>query len=423
MQRRHAAQNYYYFGLVLVGILLSTVSRRIEPLCAVLPLALSLIHSRLVRPQPAFTLQCTVHPLRAFEGDAVAVRITITATTSVPLTELWHRLPAGAVCPAGDNRLLMILHAGEERLFTHQVVFARRGKYKLGQVYCRVHPGMDLQPLLAEYNLEQVCAIYPHITALPRHLPPLHTHVSVGNYISKAASEGLEFATIRPYNSGDRLHRVHWCASLARQQLYVNDYYVERNADVVILLDTLTALGGPPLNTLDMTVRAAASLATHYLSHKDRVGLLNYGGVCTWLSPALGRLQLHRILDTLLDTRPHFSYLTKDIALVPPRALPPGALIVALTTLLDARIEVVLRDLLARAFPLVLLVISPVYVTRTLHRHEHREAVARLWRLETELRLHEFRNLGVPVLVQESEDPLSALHTVRSRGNLWRRVR
>ena len=38
MHRRNAAQNYYYFGLVLVGILLSTMSRRLEPLCVVLPL-------------------------------------------------------------------------------------------------------------------------------------------------------------------------------------------------------------------------------------------------------------------------------------------------------------------------------------------------------------------------------------------------
>ena len=65
MQRRNAAQNYYYFGLVLVGILLSTMGRRIEPLCVVLPLLLALIHSRLVRAQPGVALQCTVTPPRA----------------------------------------------------------------------------------------------------------------------------------------------------------------------------------------------------------------------------------------------------------------------------------------------------------------------------------------------------------------------
>jgi uncharacterized protein (DUF58 family) len=423
MQRRNAAQNYYYFGLLLVGILLSTISRRLEPFCAVLPLALALLYSRLVRPKPVFTLQCTVTPLRAFEGDALTVQITIKTTTAVPPTELWHLLPPAATCPAGNNRLLLTLRPGEERTYTHQVVFARRGKYTLGHLYCRVHPDTDLQPLLLEEHHEQVCHIYPRIAPLPRHLPPLHTHVSFGNYVSRIAGEGLEFAGIRPYSSGDRLRRMHWRTSLARQQLYVNDYYCERNADVVILLDTLVALGRPHLNTLDIAVRAAASLAAHYLYHKDRVGLISYGGVCTWVPPALGQLQLHRILDTLTETQAHFSYLTKDIALIPPRVLPPGALIFALTTFLDARIEVALRDLLARAFPVVVMVISPVHVVQAPRRHEHRDATARLWRLETELRLHELRSLGIPVLIQDSDDPLSSLYGAMARGNLWQRTR
>jgi uncharacterized protein (DUF58 family) len=423
MQRRNAAQTYYYFGLLLVGLLLSTISRRLEPLCVVLPLALALIHSRLVRPQPTLTVQCTVTPLRAFEGDAITVQVTVRATTAVPPTELWHALPPEAACPAGNNRLLVTLPAGAEQTFTHQVVFARRGKYNLGHLYCRIHAGTDLQPLLAVYHQEQTCLVYPHIVQLPRHLPPLHTHVSFGNYVSRAAGEGLEFAGVRPYGSGDQLRRVHWRTSLIRQQLYVNDYHCERNADVVILLDTLVALGSPYCNTLDIAVRAAASLTAHYLYHKDRVGLISYGGVCTWVPPALGQLQLYRILDTLLETRTHFSYLTKDITLIPPRVLPPGALIFALTTFLDARITAALHDLLARAFPLILLVIAPVYAMPVSGQRDHTEATARLWRLETELRLHEFRSLGVPVLLQDSEEPVRVLQTAMLQGSLWQRPR
>jgi uncharacterized protein (DUF58 family) len=423
MQRRNAAQNYYYFGLVLVGILLSTMSRRIEPLCVVLPLFLALIHSRLVRTQPALSLRCAVTPLRAFEGEAITVQITVTATTALPPTEIWHLLPAGAVCHSGHNRLLVVLRAGEERTFTHQVVFSQRGKYALGHLYCRSHPGTDLQPWLAEYHDEHVCAIYPRLAPLPRLMPPLHTHVSFGNYVSRSAGEGLEFAGVRAYSSGDRLRRVHWRTSLARQQLYVNDYYCERNADVVLLLDTLAAYGSPANNTLDIAVRATASLAAHYLSHKDRVGLISYGGVCTWVPPALGQFQLYRILDTLLEARLHFSYLTKDITLIPPRVLPPGALIFVLTSFLDNRIAVALRDLLGRAFSLVILVISPAYAMPVARRREEGEAVTRLWRVEMEWRLHEFRALGVPILLQESADPLHALHTTMSRGRLWPRVR
>ena len=71
MQQRNTALTYYYFVLLLVGILLSTVSRRLEPLCAVLPLAVALLYSRMVRTTPMFTVHCQVTPQRAFEGDPI----------------------------------------------------------------------------------------------------------------------------------------------------------------------------------------------------------------------------------------------------------------------------------------------------------------------------------------------------------------
>ena len=184
---------------------------------------------------------------------------------------------------------------------------------------------------------------------------------------------------------------------------------------VVILLDTLVSVGTERANTLDVAVRAAASLAAHYLYRKDRVGLINYGGVCTWVPPAVGQFQLYRLLDALLETRTHFSYLTKDIALIPPRVMPPGALVFVLTTLLDARLETALHDLLARAFQLVLLVLSPVYVMPMSRQPRQAEATARLWRLEMDLRLHQFRRLGIPVVVQESADPLRGLYSLSLR--------
>lgn len=423
MQRRNAAATYHYFALLLLGIFLSTVSRRLEPLWVVLPLLVALLHSHLVRPRLDLKVQCTVAPLRAFEGDTLTVQLTVQASTATPPLELWHVLPEGVRCLAGSPRLLLALHPGEAQTFAHQLVCNRRGKYTFGRIYGRVHAGADLQPLLAEYDHRQTCTIYPRLTTLPRDFPPLRTHVSFGNYVSRAAGEGLEFAGIRQYSSGDRLRRVHWRTSLSRQQLYVNEYASERNADVVILLDTLVAFGNAYHNTLDVAVRAAASLAAHYLYHKDRVGLISYGGVSTWVPPALGQWQLYRILDTLLEARPHFSYLAKDLTLIPPRVLPPGALIFVLTTFLDMRIRAALHDLLARAFPLVLLVLSPASALPKPLRHGHAEAITRLWRLETEYRLHEFRRLGVPLFLQESDAPLEALHAAVIRGNVWLRNR
>ncbi|ETW96582.1 MAG: hypothetical protein ETSY1_26040 [Candidatus Entotheonella factor] len=418
MQRRYQAQNYLYFGLLLTGLLLSAMSRRIEPLCMVLPLACALVCSRLARPVPVLDINVAITPIQAFEGDPITVCVHLRAETDIPPMEFWHPLPPEATCTAGASRHLVTLARGEEKTFEHQVTFIRRGEYTLGRLYTRIHPNVGLQPLLAEHLDEQTCRIYPQMLPLSRLMPPWHTHISFGHYVARAAGEGVEFAGIRPYNSGDRIRRIHWPTSLKQQQLYVNEYYREHNADVILLLDTLMAAGHPHRGTtLDISVRAAASLASYYLRQKDRVGLVSYGGVCTWLQPSSGQQQWYRILDALLAARTHFSYHSKDITLIPPRVLPPGALIFVLTSLLDRRIEAALNDLVARSFQLVMVVVSPVYAMGS----RHFEGESRLWRLETEANLHKFHSLGVPIILQDTEDPLAHLHEALTRRQVWQR--
>jgi uncharacterized protein (DUF58 family) len=94
MQRRNSVQNSYYFSLLLVGVVLSAVSRRLEPLYVVLPLVIALLYSRLTRVEPRLTVHCHVAPLRVFEGDHIGVRIAVRAETALPPTEHWHLLGA-----------------------------------------------------------------------------------------------------------------------------------------------------------------------------------------------------------------------------------------------------------------------------------------------------------------------------------------
>ena len=68
------------------------------------------------------------------------------------------------------------------------------------------------------------------------------------------------------------------------------------------------------------------------------------------MPPGSGRAQLQRLLDTLLDASVVFTYVTRDVDLIPPRILPPQALVLALSPLLDARFVRAAIDLAARRF-------------------------------------------------------------------------
>ena len=108
-------------------------------------------------------------------------------------------------------------------------------------------------------------------------MAPFETQPFAGNRVARARGEGIEFAETRPYVPGDRPRRVNWRATSVRQTLFVNEQHPERNSDVVIFVDTFAEARREDESTLDLAVRAAATLAEHYLSTRDRVGFVSFG--------------------------------------------------------------------------------------------------------------------------------------------------
>ena len=173
-----------------------------------------------------------------------------------------------------------------------------------------------------------------------------------------------------------------------------------------------------------MAVRAAASLADAYLDRRDRVGLVGFGGVLRWLLPGMGRVQGYRIVDALLDTEIVFSYAWKDVDVIPPRTLPPQALVLALTPLLDERAVGALLDLRARGYDLAVVDVSPVPFapqgTAPLD-----ELAYRLWSLQRAALRYRYERAGVAVAEWRDGKPLQVpleevtayrRHAVRGRG-------
>jgi uncharacterized protein (DUF58 family) len=386
---------------------LAVLSARSELFVAALPFVLALATLAWRRSVPDYSLTHAVSADRVFEGERVTVTVTVTAQSAVPLMELLERLPEDTDLALGSNRAVLALRAGQTTRWTYDLRCPVRGVLDLGTIAVLVHDRWSVRGWERRHVDGKVVRVYPRIAPL-RSLPrPRQTQTSIGDYVSPALGEGIEPGDIRQFTPGDRIRQVNWRASLRLGTLYVTQHHRERNTAVVLMLDTLAQVGAAPDTTLDLGVRAAASLATAYLARKDRVGLINYGGTIDWVRPGSGRVQYERLAATLLKASVVFTYVTKDLALVPPRVLPPHALVIALTPLLDSRFAKAALDLAARGFDLVVLVVSPVDVTRAmLARSPANDLACRLWTLGRRAQLDEFRRHGLRVLEWNPSQPL-----------------
>jgi uncharacterized protein (DUF58 family) len=297
----------------------------------------------------------------------------------------------------------MTLRAGGVGRASYTLRFPGRGAHDLGSIAVRVGDRFGLRHWEHRHVQPRPLRVYPRIVPL-RHVPrPVHVQASVGDYVSRAFGEGIEPGDIRQFAPGDRIRQVNWRASLRLGQLYVTQQHRERNADVVLMLDTLAEVGPPSDTTLDFGVRAAASLATAYLARKDRVGLITYGGVMSWVRPRSGAAQYERLADVR----------------VPPRVLSSQALVIAITPLLDRRFSKAVLDLAARGFDLVVLAVSPVELTRAaLLPSVTLDLAARLWTLERRSELAELRRHGLPVLEWRPPEPLEVALAASRRRRL-----
>jgi uncharacterized protein (DUF58 family) len=336
----------------------------------------------------------TVSLSRCFEGEDVEVVATLTAPTG----EASFHIEPGPAVTLTEGRATQVVVGAE----TAQARWVLRphawGRHLVGvvRVRCRTEGAgqaeLTLRPPLVE--------VFPHPPPARATLLPAELLRRIGDHTAASAGAGIEFHGIRGYQPGDRLRDLNWAVTSRLGQPYTNQRAALRAADLVVMVDAFSDVGPPGDTTLDVAVRGAAGLATAYLDTGDRVGVVVLGGVLRWLAPAPGSRQFFRIVEMAFGVR-FPSEVSPDLDRVPRIALPPRALVVLFSPLLDRRAISAVTDLRQRGVSLVVVDVL---------RHEppadprlRAGALAvRLWRLDRTALRADLAGLGVPVLTWDS---------------------
>jgi uncharacterized protein (DUF58 family) len=230
--------------------------------------------------------------------------------------------------------------------------------------------------------------------------PAPHPIGLVGTHPARRPGEGSEFASIRPFQPGDRLRRVQWRVSLRTGSLHVTSTVAEQDASVLLVVDSGIEIGlseglGGRASSLDIAVRAAGAVAEHYLHRGDRVGLRVLGSTRhNAVHTAAGRRHLRRVLDTLAHVVPG-----ENRDLDPTRMrfqVPAGSIVVVLSPLLSQAAVATTTTLASRGLDVVVVDTLPPDVE--VGDDRRRRLAWRMRALEREQLLQRVRRAGIPVV-------------------------
>jgi uncharacterized protein (DUF58 family) len=408
---RHARR---LLTLAAGGLLLAVLFRRPELAGLAAPALLLLGAGRATRGglPGRLTVRVGLTATRINEGEPAAVDLIVSdvpepgvprsgaaapgAVTEAGYDARWALEPGRGIEPGSATAV-----NGQAARFTFAI--ERWGKRKLGTATLTLHdrwrlaegrvalvlPAIDCYPSPAVQRTEVV------LSKLPNRL---------GEHRARVPGDGTEFTGVREFVPGDRQRAINWPASTRLGRLQVNTFAAERSQDVVLLVDVTSDVGEPGHSALDLGLRGASGAARAYLAARDRVGVITYQwGGAHWLAPSLGRRQFYRIVDALLQSDTGFAR-GAGFNRLPRAALPPGALVVAFSPLLDGRFVETLRDMRERGFTLI--VVDVLNTEPPRRRAFADQAARRIWTLEQQAIRFSLRELGVPVVAWDGVTPL-----------------
>jgi uncharacterized protein (DUF58 family) len=377
--------------------------------CAAVALALALIGSRwqLIafaapllgvlcsiswqRPLPRVNVHSEPSSQRCFEAEQVQLAVWAITETYGAAVEL--------TVSSVEGMRLDVVNRTSRQQQTVATTAERWGRYPIrATVEVVAHGGL----LTGTGTVDAAdVTVFPLTPPQPTSLPPTQLLDRLGTHLTRHIGRGVEYADIRSYVPGDQLRTVNWPVSARRGRLHVTQRLTDRSADVVVLIDGYPQPVGPATASTERTVRGAAQVVQTALRSGDRAGIVALGGRRPrWLGADIGQRQFYRVLDTVLAAGDEFETTTGTLA--PRAAIPPGAIVVAFSTLLDTEFALSLIDLRRRGH----VVVAVDVLQGSPFAAQQDPLVDRMWTLQRSAMYRDMGTVGVDVVAWQTDRTL-----------------
>jgi uncharacterized protein (DUF58 family) len=330
-------------------------------------------------------------PTPAIEGDRVRLRIEARRASRVPVASFVAQGLLGRL-GAYECRL-----RGRGRRATGELDLGElpRGRFPVSEARLVLGDYLGLESVSIPVDAAAGVIVHPRIVSLLTLFSDAGRLGGDGRRLLLRRPAGFDFHSVREYEQGESLRRVHWPSSARRGQLMVKELEDAPRDAVVVMLDCdpAGAVGRPPDSSFDTAVRAAGSVLVAYVARGRRATLVTTGSKGPVVQASSGDRDFRAVLDALAAIEPDALHgLARSLGREQTRAARAGELVVVTATLEPGAVAALLGAATRR-------LVSVVWVDAASYVSRPSRAVPGLLRLAA---------AGIPVAVVRRGDDLAA---------------
>lgn len=238
-------------------------------------------------------------------GASNPATLTVRNRTGLTLALTLHDDP-GPLCEVDRLPQSVTVGPGKEETIHYSVKPSRRGASEMPAVHLRFPTRLGLWTRHQIRPLPTAIRIYPDIRAVYRYeLMARQNRLSeIGVRMVRMPGQGREFERLREFRYGDEIRQIDWKATARQRQLISREFNVERNQNIVIMVDCGRFMRNETdgISYLDRALNSAIMLSYIALGQGDNVSLLAFSNkIERFIRPVRGKPGIQSILRSTYD--------------------------------------------------------------------------------------------------------------------------
>jgi uncharacterized protein (DUF58 family) len=202
-----------------------------------------------------------------FEGEDVWVTLEAQPEGRVPLPSISI---TERIAKLGERHTTLQRARGPYR-GTYVIEKLSRGRYVVEEAKATIDDPFGLARSEVDLAAGGSLLVYPRLVALDRLFSESGAHAQDGRRLLLRRPSGFDLHSVREYERGESLRKVHWRTTARRGQLMVKELEDAPRDEIAVVLDAeASAVAG---ESFDEQVRAAGSILRSHASHGRRAVL------------------------------------------------------------------------------------------------------------------------------------------------------